>query len=37
MNKTFSKGEVIFREGDNGESFFEVIKGKRIYGLRHRN
>ncbi len=27
MNKTFSKGEVVFREGDNGESFFEVIKG----------
>ncbi|RKM61227.1 cyclic nucleotide-binding domain-containing protein [Butyrivibrio sp. CB08] len=27
MNKTFSKGEIIFREGDNGESFFEVIKG----------
>ena len=28
MNKTFSKGEVIFREGDNGESFFEVVKGR---------
>ena len=28
MNKTFSKGEIIFREGDNGDSFFEVIKGK---------
>ncbi|MBP3275044.1 MAG: cyclic nucleotide-binding domain-containing protein [Butyrivibrio sp.] len=28
MNKTFSKGEVIFREGDNGESFFEIVKGK---------
>ena len=27
MNKTFSKGEVIFREGDNGDSFFEVLKG----------
>ena len=27
MNKTFTKGEIIFREGDKGESFFEVLKG----------
>ncbi len=27
MNKTFSKGEIIFREGDNGDSFFEILKG----------
>ncbi len=28
MSKTFSKGEIIFREGDNGNSFFEVLSGK---------
>lgn len=28
MSKNYSKGEVIFREGDNGDSFFEVLKGK---------
>ena len=27
MNKNFAKGEVIFREGDNGDSFFEVVSG----------
>ena len=26
--KTFSKGEIIFKEGDNGDSFFDVLKGK---------
>jgi CRP-like cAMP-binding protein len=28
MSKNYSKGEVIFREGDNGNSFFEVLNGK---------
>ena len=28
MSKNYSKGEVIFREGDNGDSFFEVLSGK---------
>ncbi len=27
MNKQFGSGEVIFRQGDNGDSFFEVISG----------
>ncbi len=27
MSKQFSKGEIIFREGDNGDSFYEVIMG----------
>ncbi len=28
MNKKFSKGEIIFREGDEGNSFFEVLTGR---------
>ena len=27
MSKQFSKGTVIFREGENGESIYEVVKG----------
>ncbi len=27
MNKRFGKGDVIFREGDNGDTFFEVVSG----------
>ena len=27
QEKVFNKGDVIFREGDYGESFFRVIEG----------
>ena len=26
--KNYGKGEIIFKEGDNGDSFFDVLKGK---------
>ena len=28
MAKNFGKGEVLFHEGDNGDSFFEIVKGE---------
>lgn len=28
MVKNFAKDEVLFREGDSGESFFEILKGE---------
>ena len=28
VEKTFSQGEVIIKEGDIGKSFFQIVKGK---------
>ena len=28
VEKTFSQGEIIIKEGDIGKSFFQIIKGK---------
>ncbi|MBQ6341715.1 MAG: cyclic nucleotide-binding domain-containing protein, partial [Anaerolineaceae bacterium] len=28
LKKTFNKGDVIFHEGDNGDSFFQIESGK---------